>query len=145
MTKLFLTGYEGEKLSDFLSKLKKAKVTAVIDVREIPLSRKNGFSGDALKKELSKIKIKYYHFSELGSSKEMRENLYSTGDYLSFFKKYRNYVRKKESSIKELNRVVTKEKKATLMCFEKNNDLCHRSIITSEIIKINPQLMVIPI
>ena len=43
MKKIYLTGYEAETIEEFLKKLKDNKVTTVIDIREKPLSRKNGF------------------------------------------------------------------------------------------------------
>jgi uncharacterized protein (DUF488 family) len=145
MNELFLTGYEGEKIDDFLTRLESTQVTAVVDVREIPLSRKNGFSGNSLEKELSVRGIRYYPFSELGSPGEIREELYSTGDYLSFFKQYRKYLHTKKTSIKNLDELISNEKRATLLCFEKNHELCHRSIIANELIKIHPHLQVIPL
>jgi len=145
MIKLFSTGYEKESLDEFISKLEKAGIGAVIDVREIPLSRKNGFSKKTLEVELNKRNIKYYHFPELGSPRKIRHELYSTGDYLSFFKAYRKYVHNEKPAVEQLNKVISEEKTSTLMCFEKNEELCHRSIITSEIMKINPEVTVTPI
>ena len=41
---MFTIGYEGRDVDEFVSCLMQYKVTRLIDVREIPLSRKKGFS-----------------------------------------------------------------------------------------------------
>lgn len=145
MIKLFLTGYEKDSLDIFLNKLDKFKVNAAIDVREIPLSRKNGFSKNILEDNLSKRGIKYYHFPGLGSPKKIREDLYSTGDYVTFFTEYRNHINKAGPSLEQLTEVILEEKTSAMFCYEKDYELCHRSIITDEIIETNPQIIAIPI
>ena len=145
MLKLYLTGYEGERLEDFLKRLKKFRIKAVIDVREIPLSRKNSFSKKNLDEILSRRGIRYYHFPGLGSPKRMREKLHSTDDYLTFFKEYRNHINKKKSSINKLIEIILKEKVVVLLCYEKRYELCHRSIVTDKIMAFNPQIAATPI
>lgn len=146
MKNLILTGYEKETLPEFLNKLKKEKITTLIDVREIPFTRKNGFSKEALKKELLRNKIEYYHFPDLGSPAKLRNNLRKTNDYLNFFKTYRKYVSgRKESLFKLMKLVINNGKSSALLCFEKHSDLCHRSIIASEILKINKNIRIIPL
>ena len=49
------------------SRLKKIGIEQLVDVREIPLSRKNGFAKNALKKALDNNGIIYKHLPELGS------------------------------------------------------------------------------
>ena len=46
---LFTIGYEGQALDDVLGKLKANKIELVVDVRALPLSRKRGFSKNALR------------------------------------------------------------------------------------------------
>ncbi len=145
MLKLYLTGYEGEHLEDFLKRLKKFRIKAVIDVREIPLSRKNSFSKNNLKEALIKRGINYYHFPGLGSPKIMREKLHSTDDYLTFFKGYRNYINTKKSSLIKLAEIVLKEKIVVLLCYEKRYELCHRSIVADKLITLKPQIAATPI
>ena len=145
MKTLFLTGYEGETLEEFLKKLKKNNITSVIDIREIPLSRKNGFSKSSLEKVLASKKIKYHPFPELGSPSDMRKALHETGDYLSFFEAYRKYVKTEKSRIADIEEIASKEKNSVLLCFEKFTDLCHRTILASEILKDRPRMKIIQI
>jgi uncharacterized protein (DUF488 family) len=146
MPHLFLTGYENETIEEFLKKLKRNGITTVIDVREIPLSRKNGFSKKNLRKTLFNLGIKYYHFPRLGSPRKIREDLKSgRTDYLNFFKEFRNYVCHQNKLFDQTLQIILKNKNTTLLCFEKESDLCHRSILASEILKIKPQIKIIPL
>ena len=142
---LFLTGYEGETMEAFLEKLEGNEITSVIDVREIPLSRKNGFSQNPLQNALLSRDIEYYHFPALGSPTVLREELRASGDYLSFFKKYRNYIKNEKDSIHAVSTLINEDKNPAMLCFEKTSDLCHRTIVTSEILRISPSLRVIQI
>ena len=145
MPKLYLTGYEKETIEEFLDKLEKSGITTVIDVREIPLSRKNGFSKVNLKKILRERGIDYYHFPELGSPSKIRGELKATGDYLEFFRAYRKHARNKLAAVKSVLNLIQNKKHSALLCFEKDCDLCHRTILASELLKLNPQLQVTPI
>ena len=44
MRKLHTVGYERASVEDFITTLRKAKVSCLIDVRAVPVSRKRGFS-----------------------------------------------------------------------------------------------------
>lgn len=145
MPKLYLTGYEKETIEKFLNKLEKSGITAVIDVREIPLSRKNGFSKVNLEKTLKERGIEYYHFPELGSPSKIRTELKATGDYLEFFRAYRRHAKNKFVTVKNVLNIIQNKKHSALLCFEKDCDLCHRTILASELLKLNPHLQVTPI
>lgn len=41
---LLTIGYEGRKIDEFIERLKEFNISRLIDVREIPFSRKPGFS-----------------------------------------------------------------------------------------------------
>jgi uncharacterized protein (DUF488 family) len=130
MPDLFLTGYEKESIDTFIKKLSSVNIDTIIDVREIPLSRKAGFSKKSLEKKLFSNKIKYYHFSKLGSPKKIRHALRSgILDYLEFFQLYQKYVRNQKESIFESLDIIGNNKKIGILCFEKETELCHRTIL----------------
>lgn len=143
--KLYLTGYEKENIDEFLKKLKEAKITTVIDIREKPLSRKNGFSKFILEKLLVKNGVTYFHLQDLGSPEYLRTQLKKDLNYLTFFKEYRKYLHQKPNLIKKTLDVIYANGRSTLLCFEKEYQLCHRSIVASELIKCDPNLQVIPL
>ncbi|MBI2326923.1 DUF488 domain-containing protein [Candidatus Curtissbacteria bacterium] len=142
---LFLTGYEKETIEEFLSKIIKAKIDLIVDVREIPLSRKNGFSKQHLQKLLESNGVSYLHYPKLGSPSVIRKELYKNGDYVKFFSEYRKYANENAHEIQSVLDSIEKWKHPAIMCYEKFCELCHRSIIASELLKLNNNLRVIPI
>jgi uncharacterized protein (DUF488 family) len=44
MPSLFTIGYEGRNIDEFVKILQHSHIRRVVDIREIPLSRKRGFS-----------------------------------------------------------------------------------------------------
>lgn len=67
MTGLYTIGYEGADLGDFLATLRAMCVTTLVDVRELPISRRKGFSKAALGEALGAVDIAYKHERHLGS------------------------------------------------------------------------------
>ena len=58
---LFTLGYEGLTIEAFITRLQAAQVKTVVDVRELPLSRKKGFSKSAFCAALSAHGMAYLH------------------------------------------------------------------------------------
>ena len=75
MTWLGTIGYEGFDHSEWISALAQNEVQAVIDVRDVPLSRKRGFSKSQLAASLESAGIEYVHVRALGNPREYREAL----------------------------------------------------------------------
>ncbi len=65
--KLFTIGYEGRSLTEFVQLLVKNAITRVIDVRELPLSRRRGFSKTSLTEALAAHDIEYVHLRKAGN------------------------------------------------------------------------------
>lgn len=133
---VFTIGYEGEDIETFLSRLLDHDIKQVIDVREIPLSRKKGFSKTILREQLAQHDIDYVHMRELGSPSLLRKKLYRDGDFDYFFKRYEEYLEKHQRELEELYEVVT-EKLSCLLCFEKDASNCHRRSVADKINSIN--------
>ena len=68
-------GYEGAALEDFLAALTEAGVRRLLDIRELPNSRRRGISKSALSAALREAGIEYFHERALGSPPEMRQRL----------------------------------------------------------------------
>jgi len=135
-TKLMTIGYEGSSITDFIATLTACDVTTLIDVRELPLSRKKGFSKRALSGALEGAGIKYQHVRQLGDPKPGRDAARS-GDMQSFRRIFGNHI-KQESAQTALNSVVPTilEGGACLLCFERCHRDCHRAIVANELTKI---------
>lgn len=72
MQSLFTIGYEGVCIGDFMATLRLAGITTLVDIRELPLSRKPGFSKRALAGHVEAVGISYYHIQALGDPKAGR-------------------------------------------------------------------------
>jgi uncharacterized protein (DUF488 family) len=70
---LWTIGYEKAGWADFVEKLRSAGVATVIDVRDLPLSRRAGYSKRALSAGLAEAGILYHHLRALGTPPEGRE------------------------------------------------------------------------
>lgn len=127
--RFYTIGYEGRTIDIFVEKLKRKGITRLIDVRERPLSRKKGFSKNALRDRLEAEGIEYIHMPQLGSPSDIRHDYKDGGSEIVFFEKYRQYVRDyRMDDIRDLERYVS-EKPSVIMCFEDAYMHCHRRIL----------------
>jgi|SRR3569623_1097777 len=131
MKKLFTIGYEGAELNNFLATLKRVNVHVLLDIRELPISRRKGFSKNTLKVALSEAGIAYRHEKQLGSPKDVRHRLRETWDYKRFFRDFDRHL-KLQNELLEL--LVTELKgNVVLMCYEKDHAFCHRHTVVNEL------------
>ena len=129
---LFTIGYEGATIDNFINSLQAHNINCILDVRALPLSRKPGFSKTQLAGRLNHVKIRYIHLPELGTPKDIRDELKSTRDYVAFFKKMENYLAGKKDAIRQAyNHVINT--RCCLLCFERFADQCHRKIVAEKI------------
>src|SRR5437764_12808379 len=92
MQRSFYTiGYEKFRVQDFIAALHLARVEMLIDVRDVPLSRKRGFSKTALAAVLEKNGIAYAHLKGLGDPKPGREAA-RAGQYDHFRRIFGNHM-----------------------------------------------------
>lgn len=130
---LFTIGYEGLDRRQFLAHLIHNGVDVVADVRKLPISRKKGFSKSALTETLHEKNIEYLNIRELGAPKEIRDELYASGDYQQFFRKYQKAISEKGDQLQSIHALIASGKKVALLCFERDPQKCHRNVVASEI------------
>lgn len=134
---LYTMGYEGLDGRRFLANLSHHGVDVVVDVRKLPLSRKKGFSKTALKEMLNSGNIEYVNFQGLGAPKEIRDELFQSGNYNRFFKKYLNCIADKNDLIEDIHSLIDSGKNVLLLCFERNPEQCHRKVLADQIKKLD--------
>jgi len=125
---LFTFGYEGYSIDGFIGRLKKAGVTVVIDVRELPLSRKKGFSKTAFGTALKGAGIVYSHLPVFGCPKTIRNQYKADGNWKRYEKAFNAYIETQSAAVADLAKF-SKETKACLVCFEADFNFCHRSLV----------------
>lgn len=131
MKRLFTIGYEGTDLDAFLETLERAKIDVLLDIRELPISRRRGFSKNVLREALEACGIEYRHEKRLGSPRPLRHRLREDGNYKQFFSAYEKHLARHRDLLQalcdELNGNVA------LMCYERDHTQCHRSTVCSVI------------
>ncbi len=131
MDKLYTIGYEGADLTDFLDTLKRVGTNMLLDVRELPISRRKGFSKTALKEALAAVGIDYRHERQLGSPKTVRHQLREDWDYQRFFRDYDKHLSQQIGLLEQLTEEI--EGSVALMCYEKDHTTCHRDSVVNEL------------
>ena len=127
MRRLFTIGYEGASLDDFIKTLEIAGVDLLLDVRELPMSRRKGFSKTALGEAVAGAGMEYRHEKKLGSPKSIRHRLYADGDYVRFFQDFRTYLKTQSELLTELANELSGN--VALMCYERDPNTCHRTAV----------------
>ncbi len=130
--KLFTIGYEGFDIDSFITHLKNNAIECLLDIRDVPLSRKHGFSKTVLSERLNEENIRYVHLSELGSPKPIRYKLKVNHDYTTFFEKMHKHLASKKHAIETAYRYIM-DYTCCLMCFERLAAQCHRKIVARKI------------
>lgn len=126
MTQLCTIGYEGAAWAPFLLALQAAGVASVIDVRQLPLSRRPGFSKRPLAAGLAQAGIGYVHLRALGTPPEGRE--------ANRRRQWDRFWPIVEASLATLEAGAALEQAAglalaqrcCLLCFEADPCICHR-------------------
>ncbi|MFH1226524.1 MAG: DUF488 domain-containing protein [Planctomycetota bacterium] len=139
---LFTIGYAGKDIKQFVNILLKAHITTLVDVRQLPLSRKHDFSKSNLREHLEHSGIEYKHFGVLGSPKTIRDKVRQDNDYETFFAEYAKYLKTQPEAVAEAADTATRQK-SCLMCVEPEPAQCHRRIVAETIEKQYPRLNVV--
>ena len=132
MKNIYTIGYEGAEVSTFIDCLIRRGVDVLIDVRELPLSRRRGFSKSPLSELLARNGIKYCHLKTLGAPKALRAALKKSRDYGAYFRDFNKYMAKNRHILKQLSCTFAGAA-VVLMCFERNPAECHRSVVAREL------------
>lgn len=128
---LYTIGYEGAARDDFWATLVTSGVKTLIDVRDVPFSRRPGFSKRALGEDAGAYGIRYVHLSGLGDPKEGRDAA-KAGNHALFLKIFSAHMTSDEA-LSDLAEAISLSLAAPscLLCYERNPKDCHRSIVAA--------------
>jgi uncharacterized protein (DUF488 family) len=126
-------GYEGAPLGEFIDALRQAEITQLIDVREIPWSRRGEYTKKILSGALIDAGIQYLHLKSLGNPKESRDAAKS-GDMDTYRRLFARHL-ETEAAQAGLAQVVemTRAGMVCLMCLERQPERCHRSMVAARL------------
>jgi uncharacterized protein (DUF488 family) len=128
---LYTIGYEGRAVEDFVEDLRFADVEVLVDVRELPQSRKPGFSKSKLSEYVSRAGVQYLHLRSLGSPRDSRRRLRESGDFDAFSREYADHLEVNAEDVYALVELINSGRRAAIMCFERDHTRCHRSLLVS--------------
>jgi uncharacterized protein (DUF488 family) len=123
---IWTIGYERASSDALLSALKAAGIQVLMDVRDLPLSRRAGFSKSTLRASLEAAGIEYVHLKGLGTPKEGRLAA-RRGDMPLFWSIVEERMGTPEAEFDLLRAVeIARGKRSALLCFEADPHVCHR-------------------
>lgn len=133
MKTLATIGYEGATVGDFIHTLKLTGITQVIDIRELPQSRRPGFSKNLLANALLEANIQYTHFKALGDPKHGREA--ARAGRIEEFRQIFSAHMDRPDALLALNVVadLARNSSSVLLCYERDPRNCHRSMVADRL------------
>jgi uncharacterized protein (DUF488 family) len=133
MSAVCTIGYEGAVLDQWVETLAAADVETVVDVRDIPISRRKGFSKTALAARLEQSGIGYVHARALGNPREWRHAL-KDGDmtFEEFAPLFREQLSERADELASVLEMA-RTQRVCLVCFEEDPAQCHRSLVAESL------------
>lgn len=130
---LATVGYEGASLERFIATLRDAGVETVLDVRELPWSRRREFAKNRLAEALAGAGIGYLHQKALGTPKAGRDAA-KAGDRATFEKHLAAQLDSAEGQVALAQAVaLAKQGGLCLLCYEHDPSQCHRSEVAARL------------
>ena len=120
-------GYEQRTVDELIDLLTANAVSALVDVRLNPISRKKGFSKKALAQALADAGIQYRHERELGNPKDNRDPFRQGLE--SARQRYRSHLQNGAGPVYEQVVNLANTSRIALLCYERDHAQCHRSCI----------------
>lgn len=133
MTSIATIGYEGCVVEAVVNTLRDSGVELLIDVRAVPSSRKPGFSKRQLAASLDQAGIAYIHLQRLGTPKAGRDAA-RAGKTDRMETIFREHMRSDPAqAVLADARSLARERRACLLCFERDHTACHRRLVAEMI------------
>lgn len=134
MRKIWTIGYEQATVAAVIAPLLAAGVQVLADIRALPLSRRPGFSKTALAGAMADAGITYRHYRALGTPAEGRAAA-RRHDHAALERIYAGQLELPEAmaAMAEL-REEASERRVALLCYERNAQECHRSLLIAALL-----------
>ena len=132
MIELMTIGYEALSRAEFFGTLERCRVTMLVDIRELPISRKPGFGKAALEAAVVRRGLKYEHVVELGCPRDVRHDYRADGDWARYTKRFKAHLEGQTEALEKLAGWM-KEERCCLLCYEEDFNFCHRSFVAEKV------------
>lgn len=123
MAEIISIGYEKRSIDEFVTLLLQYSVEKLVDIRELPLSRKRGFSKKALSECLAAAGIEYIHIKAAGNPH--RKESGNTDLCLSLYRKHLD----ENPIVLDIVAAQLRDQPTAILCYERDHAYCHRSVL----------------
>lgn len=128
MPELYTIGYEGSTQAALLQTLVYHDVQTVLDIRELPQSRKPGLSKTALSLAAAGYGMQYAHLRALGTPRDIRYQRKIDHDEAAFRAGFLTYLATQDAAMEALVERAGRER-CCLLCYEADVQQCHRLLV----------------
>jgi uncharacterized protein (DUF488 family) len=136
--KVFTIGYAAHTPTTLIDRIKTTGVEVMLDVRELPLSRRPGFSKSVLAKAAEDRGVEYRHFKSLGVPSLLRKRRkLGELDGPAYMDAFRHLLRQKPDVLADALRLV-ETRQCCLLCLERHPADCHRTVVAEELDRVSP-------
>ena len=136
MNELYTIGYQGASQQAVLHTLLSWHVQTLLDIRELPQSRKPGFSKTALGLAAAHDGIEYANIRALGTPRDIRYRRKQDHDEDAFREGFLAYLATQDEAMEALVRRVQQEI-CCLLCYEADARACHRSFVAARAVQMS--------
>jgi uncharacterized protein (DUF488 family) len=123
---VYTVGYQGRSVDGFFNHLLASGISAIIDVRANPVSRKYGFAKKSMSEIANKLRIGYHHLPELGIESGHRANLGDFESYQRLLDSYEADMLPERGPAIERAIDLLRRGPSTFLCMERDASWCHR-------------------
>ena len=128
MPELCTIGYEGMTQAALLQALVYHDVQTLLDIRELPQSRKPGLSKTALSLAAAEYGLQYAHIRALGTPRDIRYQRKVDHDEAAFRAGFLTYLATQDAAMNDLVERAGRER-CCLLCYEADVQQCHRLLV----------------
>lgn len=128
MPEIYTIGYEGQSQGAVLRTLVFHDVQALLDIRELPQSRKPGLSKTALGLAAADFGMQYAHIRALGTPRDIRYRRKIDHDQEAFEIGFKEYLATQDKAMETLAARAQTER-CCLLCYEADPMECHRLFV----------------
>ena len=136
MPELYTIGYEGAAQASLLQTLVYHDIQTLLDIRELPQSRKPGLSKTALGLASADYGMQYAHIRALGTPRDIRYRRKIDHDQAAFEESFQVYLATQDEAMAALVERAEQER-CCLLCYEANYQECHRLFVAARAVEMS--------
>ena len=134
MPEIYTIGYEGISQSALFQTLVYHDIQTLLDIRQLPQSRKPGLSKTALGLAAAEYGMRYEHLRALGTPHDIRYQRKIDHDKAAFRRDFLTYLATQDAAMETLVEQ-TQSERCCLLCYEADVEKCHRLLVANRAVE----------